>query len=91
MIGNGKARNTSESNTITRLIPDLKFTCDGIITQFILGGVPRPGAQDPKIQIWRESPNRCGAYFKPLPDILLNTNTCKKSMFSQGMFQCSLL
>ena len=71
----------------------MKFTCDGIITQFIIGGVPRPGAQDPRIQIWRKSPNRCGAYFKPLPDIPLNANACNESikLFSQGMFQCSLL
>ena len=85
---------------VTRLIPDLKFTCDGIITQFTVGGVQasRSVAQDPKIQIWRESPNQCGVYFKRDSDIVINETVCKGGVTFHNtlvlgvavVFQCTL-
>lgn len=93
MTDGSRNETTTNNISITRLIPDLEFTCDGIITQFTVGGAPHTGAQDPKIQVWRESPNRCGAYFKAAPDILLNATACIDGMevLSNGTFQCQLL
>jgi hypothetical protein len=92
----GHARGSS-SSTVTRLIPDLKFTCDGIITEFTVGGrvhVHTGSSQDPKIQVWRECMNQPGAYFKPVPDIAVNATVCSGSindiMLSTGVFQCML-
>lgn len=82
----------SSSSAITRLIPDLKFTCDGIITQFTVGGRGRPGSKDPMIQVWRECGNQPGTYFKPVTDIALNAIVCDggENMLSMGVFQCTL-
>jgi hypothetical protein len=82
----------SSSSTVTRLIPDLKFTCDGIITELTVGGRGRPGSQDPKIQVWREYMNQPGTYFKPVPDVAVNATVCSGSvnMLSTGVFQCTL-
>ena len=87
----GHSRGNS-SNIVTRLIPELKFTCHGIITQFTVGGGQRPGLQDPRIQVWRECSNQPGTYFKPVPDIAVNATVCNGSvkMLSQGVFQCTL-
>ena len=77
---------------VTRLIPDMKFTCEGHITQFTVGGAQQPGTQDPVIQIWRESPNRCGSYFKPVSDIPIRANVCAggPTMISSGVYHCIL-
>lgn len=85
----------SQSNIVTRIIPDLKFTCDGVITQFTVGGRGRPGLQDPKIQVWRKCLNQPGTYFKPVPDIAVNATVCNTSadnnvMLSAGVFRCTL-
>ena len=88
----GHARGHS-SNITTRLIPDLKFTCHGIITQFTIGGSLRPGLQDPMIQVWRECTNQPpGTYFKPVPDIVVNETVCSGNVatLSMGVFQCTL-
>ena len=88
----GRARGHS-SNITTRLIPDLKFTCHGIITQFIIGGSIRSGLQDPMIQVWRERINQPpGTYFKPVPDIVVNETVCSGDVTtsSMGVFQCTL-
>ena len=87
--GSGKGANF----VVTRLIPELKFTCRGTIVQFTLGGVLiRSGVHDPKIQIWRERESQCGAYFKSAPDIALNRSVCDgmATMVSSGVYRCTL-
>lgn len=89
----GRNKGDTLGKTITRLIPELKFPCDGIITQFMVGGAARNGEQDPKIQIWRENPNQCGAYFKVVPDIAITETVCINMMpLMTGLtvFQCTL-
>ena len=87
--GNGKG---APFNAVTRLIPDLKFTCEGWITQFTVGGVLQPGMQDPKIQVWRENPDQCGAYHRPVADIPVNGSVCNGGVAreSPGVFRCTL-
>ena len=83
----------TRSNTVTQLIPDLNFTCDGIITQFTIGGLVIPdGTQDPKIQIWRECPNQSGVYFKPVPDIPADVSVCMGGVkpLAVGLYECTL-
>lgn len=79
-------------NTITRLIPELKFTCEGTITQFVVGGTLQPGSQDPMIQVWRESTTMCGTFVKPVPDIPINSSVCDggASTISEGKYRCTL-
>ena len=83
----------SQFHVVTRLIPGLTFTCEGWITQFTIGGAKQPGGtQDPMIQIWRECPNQCGTYFKPVPDIPIRGNVCAGGVtrISSGVYRCTL-
>ena len=69
------------------------FTCDGIITRYTIGGARNnDGTQAPKIQIWRESPDQCGEYFKTDPDIAADNSVCNggAKILSTGLFQCTL-
>ena len=91
MTSQGDGRG-ADFSVVTRLIPELKFTCRGTIVQVTYGGRRRSGVQDPKIQIWRESQSQCGAYFKPVPDIALNGSVCNggMSVVSPRVFRCAL-
>ena len=92
-------RGGNRTTIVTRLIPELKFTCDGIITQFTVRGVQTPGLelQVPRIQIWSESSNQCDRYFKRDSDIAINEEVCKGGgtfnivgATSDVVFQCTL-
>ena len=87
--GSGKG---ADFNVVTRLIPDLQFTCNGRITQFTVGGMIRSGQQQPKIQIWREQASQCGTYIKPVPDLSLNGSICDggRTILSSGVNHCLL-
>lgn len=45
------------NTTVTILIPDMSFTCNGILVGFSFSGINRlmVGEQDPIIQIWRKN------------------------------------
>ena len=88
--GSGKG---ADFNVVTRLIPDLQFTCNGRITQLTVGGaIHSVGQQQPKIQIWREQASQCGIYFKPVPDLSLNGSICDggTTTLSSGVYHCLL-
>ena len=87
--GSGKGVNF---NIVTRLIPDLQFTCNGRITQLTVGGAIRSGQQQPEIQIWREQASQCGTYFKPVPDFSFNESVCDggRTILSSGVYHCLL-
>ena len=85
--GNGRGE---ESTTVTRLIPDLKFNCEGWITQFIAAGTQQPGPLGPKVQIWRVS--QCGEYFRPVEDLPISGNVCEGDRQGpcSGIYCCTL-
>ena len=57
-------------------MPTMRFLCKGTITGFMVTGRDRNGNSDPKIQIWRENKAQCGFYYKPVNDIVANTDSC---------------
>ena len=62
------------STTVTILIPDMNFTCNGTLAGFTLVGINRrdDGAQDPKVQIWRENFSEPGFYYRIGAEIAVN-------------------
>ena len=76
----------------TRLFPDLGFGCSGTVVRMIVAVMNRRGQQSPKIQIWRETKNHSGEYYKPGPDIQVtdDNSVCIRHRRSGGIFQCLL-
>ena len=91
MTPNGSAKGAG-SHVVTRLIPDLRFGCNGSITQFTAGGLVQTGQQVPKIQVWRERPTQCGTYFKTVSDIPVDGSACNGGIttISAGVYHCIL-
>lgn len=53
------------NSTVTILIPDMNFTCYGILIGFSFSGINRRmGEQDPMIQIWRGNVSDSGVYHR---------------------------
>ena len=53
------------NTTVTILIPDMNFTCNGTLAGFTFAGINRrEGHQDLKIQIWRENVSKRDGYHK---------------------------
>ena len=54
------------NTTAIILIPDMNFTCDGIVVGFSFSGIDRlvVGEQDPMIQIWRRNISEPDVYHK---------------------------
>ena len=48
-------------NSCQQITPNLKFTCDGLITKWIIGaGLPNRGNSYPELQVWRNvGSNKC--------------------------------
>ena len=59
-----------------RLIPEMNFTCHGVITGYTAALRQRDGDQDPIIQIWREKLSQPGSYYKISPGIAINNTLC---------------
>ena len=85
----------TNSSFTTRLIPGLKFGCRGTMVQLSVNvAIQRNRQLGAKIQIWRK--NDHGFYFKPGPDILLDSTSsaCVKRQTSRmdsiTMLQCIL-
>ena len=81
----------------TRLIPEMNFACNGVITGYTAALRQWNGDQDPVIQIWRKSP---GSYYtETSPDIVINSALCVDandgltevaSGHGHGVFHCNL-
>ena len=79
----------------TRLIPEMKFGCNGTIVGYKVSAPNRNGNQHPKIQIWRQNTTHPRLYYKPhsdIPIVRLNStiSPCDRSSFTGGLFQCTL-
>ena len=89
-----KGSSRGEEDTVTtRLIPELKFGCDGIVIRLTVAVVNRNGKQRPKLQIWRENETLLGVYYKVGPDIPLfdkNNHMCVRRRLDGGIFRCTL-
>jgi hypothetical protein len=78
----------------TRLIPEMNFACNGIITGYTAAFMDRtlPGDQDPIIQVWRKNISQLGAYYKTNPDIAIDNALCVGGLaeVASGVFHCNL-
>jgi hypothetical protein len=85
-----------EASVETRLIPSMRFTCNGTIVGFtITGEDSNTGNHDPKLQVWREDKEKCGSYQKLDSEILIRGGSCSsltplQSQNQAGMFHCTL-
>ena len=90
----GRNRQGTTSNVTTQLFPDLKFGCNGTIVRLRAAAMNRGGQQSPKIQVWRESKNQSGEYYKEGPDIPLteddSKHVCVRDHHRDKIFRCSL-
>ena len=91
----GSAARGNNDGIVTLILPDMKFTCNGTIVEFTVAGRQQRGAaQDPKIQVWRENITQSGAYYKPNPDIPVNTSVCDGGLqqlsTNNWLFHCKL-
>ena len=61
-----------------RLIPEMNFACNGVITGYTAivrdRTLPEDQLQDPKIQVWRKNTSQFGSYvyYKTSPDIAID-------------------
>lgn len=62
------------------LFPDLQFSCDGVITKWIIGGVEKMGTNPSELQVWRRQNiesftyARVASYSIPFSNMSQNTN-----------------
>ena len=64
------------SATVTLLLPDMNFTCNGTLAGFTFVGINRHmGHQDPKVQIWRENSSEPGFYHRIGTEIAVNSSS----------------
>ena len=89
----------SINNSVTVLIPEMMFTCNGTVTGFIVAGSQVRGEQDPIIQIWREdlSHSNQGVYYNTVAGIAINETVCENGLVvqegeeaSRAVFHCDL-
>ena len=62
----------------TRLIPEMNFACNGVITGYTaaLRHRTHPGDQDPMIQVWRKNTSQLGSYYKTGIGIEISSALC---------------
>ena len=91
----------AEGETVTRLIPEMKFGCNGTIVGYkVIASFNSGVNQHPKIQIWRQNTTRPRLYYKPHSDIPIvhsspQLSPCDRSSFTlisqlAGLLQCTL-
>ena len=74
-----------------RLIPEMKFTCNGTIVGYTVAGRLSAENENAAIQVWRESTSQPGVYHKIGPDIRINEEVCSQSSAEPDrVFQCRL-
>ena len=81
----------------TRLIPSMRFTCNGTIVGFtVAGALNDAGPDDPRIQVWREDKEQCGSYQKLDSEIVVQRMSCSnittrlQSINQTRIFHCAL-
>ena len=76
----------------TRLIPEMTFTCTGVITGFTAALKEQRGLEDPKIQVWRKNMSQPDSYYKINPDIAVDNAHCVGGLneVSSEVFHCIL-
>ena len=80
----------------TRLIPSMRFTCNGTIVGFtVAGALSDAGPDDPRIQVWREDKEQCGSYQKLDSEIVVQRISCStftrlQSVNQARIFRCTL-
>ena len=77
----------------TRLIPSMRFTCNGTIVGFtVAGALNDAGPDDPRIQVWREDKEQCGSYQKLDSEIAVHESSCSSitSQMEARIFYCAL-
>ena len=69
----------SRTGPATRLIPDMKFVCNGTIIGYTVAMRKESGEQDPIIQIWRRNSSECqsSVYVKVGGAIATNLTYCE--------------
>ena len=107
--GNSRTDNTRLSNlpeSATILIPDMNFTCSDrviaavtVVAPTTIMGLPR-GNRKLQLQIWRQSVDKNGVFYKVEKNIVLTSDVCmrlkreplakKWQKFDALVFQCSL-
>jgi hypothetical protein len=80
-----------EASVETRLIPSMRFTCNGTIVGFtVTGKNSDTGPHDPKIQVWREDKEQCGSYQKLDSEILVHQSSCSSAIPLQSQNQARI-
>ena len=78
----------------TRLIPEMNFACNGVITGYTAALREQNGDQDPVIQIWRKNTSQFGSYYKTSPGIAIDSALCIGGLTEvssvRGVFHCNL-
>ena len=78
----------------TRLIPEMNFACNGVITGYTAALREQNGDQDPIIQIWRKNTSQFGSYYKISPGIAVDSTLCVGGLTEvssvRGVFHCNL-
>ena len=76
----------------TRLIPEMSFTCNGVIVGYTATLREQNGNQDPIIQIWRKNTSQPESYYKTEAGIVIDKALCigGLSEVSSGVFHCNL-
>ena len=81
----------------TRLIPDMKFVCNGTIVGYTVAMSRQRGEQHPKIQIWRRNNSECqsSVYYKTGDATAISGTYCKVTVTPVSstrdmMYSCQL-
>ena len=83
------------NDSVTVLIPEMMFTCNGTVTGFTVAGSQAKRQQDPVIQIWRGdlSHSNQGVYYNKRADIAINKSVCENRLareLNRAVFHCNL-
>ena len=73
----------------TRVIPEMNFTCNGIIVGYTAALREQNGDMDPIIQVWRKNTSQPETYYKTSAGIAIDRTLCVGEV-SRQVFQCNL-
>ena len=76
----------------TRLIPDMNFTCNGVIVGYTAALRQQNGNQDPIIQVWRKNTSQPESYYNISTGIAIDAALCVGGLteVSSEVFHCNL-